>query len=128
MSNDLLKEKQLLRAKEENSRLSKINKDLLTIANKHDIFLEEVKKIIANDKTFVPKTRTQLAKASKGHSETFAVALSDWHLSESVRPKDSNYINEYGTVMGANGLWELKQGTVPQTDTGARDEYSKALS
>lgn len=111
-TDDLLKEKQLLRARNENSRLTKINKELLTIDNKHDIFIEEIKSIIAADKKFVPKNRVTIQKPTKGHTETFAAALSDLHLSELVLPKDSNYINEYNTVMAANGLWEYKQAIV----------------
>jgi len=52
------------------------------------------------------------APLDRAHTETAALALSDWHLSELVKPSSSNGINSYSTMTCANRVSKLGEKTV----------------
>lgn len=85
----------------------------------YDDLIDELKRIAAEERKnplkYYPTTITkakQLAPVpaiDAKHQEIVALALSDWHIAETVKLRDANYINVYNTMIGANRLWHIIQ-------------------
>jgi hypothetical protein len=56
----------------------------------------------------LPKLR-HMPPFNATHTEMVAKAWSDWHVSETIRAADSNGVNEYGSVIASNRIWEDTQ-------------------
>jgi hypothetical protein len=108
------------------TRLTAANKQLNSQIKKihergagYDDFIDGLKELIAVEKKsqfryyptrFAPvKSQHLKAPIDSEHTEIAALALSDWHLSETVSLKDSNGINIYNSIIGANRLWHIVQ-------------------
>jgi hypothetical protein len=55
------------------------------------------------------KSKTPALPIDKNHAEIACLALSDWHMAETVRLRDANKINVYNSIVGANRLYDIVQ-------------------
>lgn len=111
-------QRKLERLSQENSMLRALNRKLARQGAGFDHFMEELQGTIEAERKspflFVPtivgkhKPKTS-PPIDKNHSETAALVLSDWHLSECVRPDETNGLNEYNSIIAANRVWNLVQ-------------------
>lgn len=58
-------------------------------------------------KAYRPALKNSTPVFDKEHSETFALILSDWHISEVVRPAEVNGINRYNSMIAANRIYSV---------------------
>lgn len=58
-------------------------------------------------KAYRPPKKESVPVFDKEHTETSALVLSDWHLSEVVRPSEVNGINRYNSIIAANRIYEV---------------------
>lgn len=110
LSDDVKLERALQRARDENTRLRAVNKKLVRLDNGYELFLDELKEILAEDVFSYDTAELPQVDPSSifdpDTTEIAAAALSDIHLSEVVSPHDSNGINAYNSIIAANRLWE----------------------
>lgn len=101
----IVRENERLRG--DNRYIRRLNTKLGARGGGYDEFIEQLREVVASEKDFKFKTGgvTKPVAVDKKHVEIAAVAVSDLHLSESVRIEDSNGINHYNSVIAANRLW-----------------------
>jgi hypothetical protein len=102
-----------------NSQLAAQNRKLSARGFGFDDFIESIQELVKVEKlnplTYFPtqikvqKNRAAVPAVSAEHSEIVSLALSDWHITETVRLEDSNGINEYNSMICSNRLWEVVQ-------------------
>lgn len=99
------------RLRKENTQLRKLVKELSETGGLYRSFLDTLKETVEREDKFKYKPRSASLSGGfdKGHKEVAAVALSDLHLSETVRKDDSCGVNEYNSVICANRLWLYSQ-------------------
>lgn len=82
--------------------------------------VEEILTLLKQDKdrptilspvNYKPVKLRNAAPVNPSHFEYAVAAWSDWHLSEKVKPSDSNGVNAYSSTIGAARVWEQVQRT-----------------
>lgn len=111
--------RQVARLTEANRRINAENKKIKERGFGYDDFLDAFKELIAVEKknpfTYYPSKFAEIKSAGKSpaidpkHEEIACLALSDWHISETVSLRDSNGINVYNSIIGSNRLWHIVQ-------------------
>lgn len=75
-------------------------------------FLRQLREIVEQDDFEFAAKPVRLPKPVQPDTPEIAVVcVSDWHLSETVRPEDANGVNFYNSIVAANRLWEQIQKT-----------------
>jgi hypothetical protein len=78
-----------------------------------DQFRDTLKVEKINRFRFIPtpypkaKQRTKESIFDKSHSEIAALVLSDWHLSEHIRPEESNGVNKFNSIILSNRVYAI---------------------
>lgn len=107
-------QRELERIKIDNANLRSLNKKLLNRSGGYDEFLEQLKLVLKAEKDF--KYKPASVKLTEGfdkkHEEVACVAMSDLHLTETVRVDDCNGINIYNSMIASNRLWEHCQSVI----------------
>ncbi len=105
-------ERENQRLKDANTQLRKMNKKLSQRGYGYDDFIAELRETLHTEQgwkshfSYNPTEKyTILDPCDPSHTEVAAVACSDLHLTENVRSDDSNGINKYNTIIGANRLY-----------------------
>ncbi len=101
-------ERALQRLTIDNANLRALNRKLLRRGGGFDDFIEELKELNELEKNFKFRSGSPISKhksIDKEHEEIACAALSDHHISEVVRPEDSNGINFYNSIVCANRMW-----------------------
>jgi hypothetical protein len=104
--------RQIERLKASNSQLRSDNKKLAQRGAGYDAFLEGLEGINAKRSVNYrpnPALVAPPAPTNPAHEEIVVAALSDLHLSEVVKPEDSNGVGKYNSIIAANRLWQYSQ-------------------
>jgi hypothetical protein len=113
---ELLRRK-LERAQIELSQLRSMNKRLLRqggvnvegVVGEMLEMLKGDRELILSPIKYKPISLKKELPINPGHKETLAAAWSDFHIAETVNLEDSNGINVYNSIIGANRFWDHVQ-------------------